>query len=101
MSENRRVVRLGQDDGRKNCGGGTNPEMARWERFGKEVGLRSRFPRARWVSGSEGLDIGVGSWSSNDSRRVRLGRMVANSMKTGSRSISPMSAAAAGCAGRV
>jgi len=100
MSENRRVVRLGQDDGRKNCGGGTNPEMARQERFGKEVvGLRSRFPRARWVSESGCLDTGVGSWSSNDSRRDKLGRMVANSTNTGSRSISPMGPGVAGCEG--
>ena len=27
MCENRRVVKLGQDEGRKNCGGGTNPEI--------------------------------------------------------------------------
>lgn len=101
MSENRRAVRLGQVEGRKNCGGGTNPEIARWDKFGKEVGLRSRAPSARWVSESGVLDAGVGRWSSSDSRRVKLGRMVANSTKTGSRSISPTGAAAEGCAGLV
>ena len=99
MSENRRVVRYGQQEGRKNWGGGINPEIESWDRFGKEVGLRSRVPRARWVSESGSLGARVGRWSSNDSRRVKFGMMVANSTKTGSKSISPMGAAAVGLAG--
>lgn len=51
------------------------------------------------MSESVFLDAGVGRWSSNDSRRVRLGRMVVDSAKTDSGSISLTGVVAVGCVG--